>query len=65
MSIDQKMEKMKCSFLRLTALNQQYVLGLVEGMKLVQNRNQREQLKIINQEIENIQKCEYINKKIQ
>ncbi|MCL2184539.1 MAG: hypothetical protein FWB86_01620 [Treponema sp.] len=32
MSNKQKIEKMKCSFLKLTKMNQQYMLGLVEGI---------------------------------
>jgi hypothetical protein len=36
-------EKLCCSFPRLTEANQQYVLGLAEGLKKAQNNRPEEQ----------------------
>jgi hypothetical protein len=33
-----KIAKLECSFPRLTEANQQYVLGVAEGLKYAQNR---------------------------
>jgi len=38
-------EKLRCSFPRLTEANQQYVLGLAEGLKKAQNGRPEEQSK--------------------
>ena len=37
MKINGKLEKLQCTFPKLTELNQQYVLGLAEGLKRAQN----------------------------
>ena len=51
------MKKMKGSFLQLTDLNQQYMIGLIEGIKialhtynepLAKNRNQSKKSNILN-----------------
>jgi len=39
------MEKLCCSFPKLTETNQQYVLGLAEGLKKAQNNRLEEQPK--------------------
>jgi hypothetical protein len=40
------MEKLYCTFPRLTEANQQYVLGLAEGLKKAQNSGLKEQPKM-------------------
>ena len=37
MEINRKLEKLQCTFPKLTEANQQYVLGLAEGLKQAQN----------------------------
>jgi len=37
MNKDNKLEKLQCTFPKLTEANQQYVLGLAEGLKQAQN----------------------------
>jgi hypothetical protein len=37
MNNDNKLEKLQCTFPKLTEANQQYVLGLAEGLKQAQN----------------------------
>jgi len=37
MKIDQKLEKLQCTFPKLTEANQQYALGLAEGLKRAQS----------------------------
>jgi len=45
MKIDQKLEKLQCTFPKLTEANQQYVLGLVEGLKRAQSDKVTEGIK--------------------
>jgi len=37
MNNGEKLEKLQCTFPKLTEANQQYVLGLAEGLKRAQN----------------------------
>jgi len=37
MNSDNKQEKLQCTFPKLTEANQQYVLGLAEGLRQAQN----------------------------
>ncbi|MDR1869018.1 MAG: hypothetical protein LBQ82_03430 [Treponema sp.] len=45
MSNDNKLEKLQCTFPKLTEANQQYVLGLAEGLKTAQKGRVREKAK--------------------
>ena len=47
MIINGKLEKLQCTFPKLTEANQQYVLGLVEGLKRAQNGRSGEQPKAV------------------
>jgi len=41
MNIGNRLEKLQCTFPKLTEANQQYVLGLAEGLKQAQNGMQK------------------------
>jgi len=45
MSNDNKLEKLQCTFPKLTEANQHYVLGLAEGLKTAQKGKVGEQLR--------------------
>jgi len=42
-----KLEKLQCTFPKLTEVNQHYVLGLAEGLKRAQNGRHKEKLKTV------------------
>ena len=41
MNFNNKLEKLQCTFPKLTEANQHYVLGLVEGLKQAQTSKQK------------------------
>jgi hypothetical protein len=43
MNISNKLEKLQCTFPKLTEANQHYVLGLAEGLKRAQKGKQKTQ----------------------
>ena len=43
-----KLEKLQCTFSKLTEVNQHYVLGLAEGLKRAQNGRYEEWQKAVN-----------------
>jgi len=47
MIINGKLEKLQCTFPKLTEANQQYMLGLAEGLKRAQNGRHGEQPKAV------------------
>ena len=39
---NEKLEHLKCAFPKLTEANQQYMLGVAEGLKYAQNNGEKE-----------------------